>query len=143
MCCFTGTGHVALNLDVADSENVQTAFKNVTRQFSKPPTIIVNSAGITRDNFIVKLSESDFDDVMNVNLKGTFLIMQTAAKAMIEADVTEGASIVNVSSIMAIFGNIGQSNYSASKAGVMALTKCASKEFNKYVSLGYKYVSIN
>lgn len=128
-----GTDHIALNVDVTNSENVQTTFKNVTQQFSKPPTIVVNSAGITRDNFILKLSDSDFDAVIDVNLKGTFLIIQTAAKAMIEADATKGSSIINVSSIMATFGNIGQSNYGASKAGVLALTKTASREFGKCV----------
>lgn len=112
---------------------METVFKDVTKQFSKPPTIIVNSAGIARDNFLLKLSESNFDDVINVNLKGTFLIMQTAAKAMIEANVAENASIINISSIIGKRGNIGQTNYSASKAGVIAMTKCATIEFGKWV----------
>lgn len=113
---------------------METAFKDVTKQFSKPPTVIVNSAGITRDNFLVKLSDSNFDDVINVNLKGTFLIMQIAAKAMIEADVAKNSSIINISSIIGKVGNIGQSNYAASKAGVIAMTKSASLEFGQYVS---------
>lgn len=130
---IVGTGHVALDVEVTDRINVETSFKDVLKQFSKPPTIIVNSAGITRDNFLLKLSDKDFDDVINVNLKGTFLIMQTAVKAMIEANMTNNSSIINISSIVAKHGNIGQSNYTASKAGVLALTQSASMEFAKYV----------
>jgi len=113
------------------------AFEHVLKQFSRPPTIIVNSAGITRDNFLVKLSDSNFDDVINVNLKGTFLVMQTAVKAMIAANATKNSSIINISSIVGKRGNIGQSNYSASKAGVIAMTKSASIEFGQYVSDTY------
>lgn len=136
ICTFivAGVGHAALNVQVGDRTSVETAFKDVLKQFSRPPTIIVNSAGITRDNFLVKLSDNNFDDVINVNLKGTFLIMQTAAKAMIEANATKDASIINISSIIAKRGNIGQSNYGASKAGVVAMTKSASMELGQYVS---------
>lgn len=116
------------------------AFEHVLKQFSRPPTIIVNSAGITRDNFLVKLSDSNFDDVINVNLKGTFLVMQTAVKAMIAANATKNSSIINISSIIGKYGNIGQSNYSASKAGVIAMTKTASKEFGQYVSDIHIYI---
>ncbi|CAL1684896.1 unnamed protein product [Lasius platythorax] len=127
-----GAEHIALNIHVNDRNSVETAFKDVVKQFSKPPTIIVNSAGITRDNFLAKLSDNDFDDVINVNLKGTFLIMQAAVKAMIEGNATKDSSIINVSSIIATRGNIGQSNYSASKAGVIAMTKSASMEFGQF-----------
>ncbi|EZA56843.1 estradiol 17-beta-dehydrogenase 8 isoform X1 [Ooceraea biroi] len=127
-----GNRHVALKVQVTDRENVETAFKDVTKQFSKPPTVVVNAAGILRDNFLVKLSDSDFDDAINVNLKGTFLIMQTAVRAMIEADVTKNSSIINISSIIGKQGNIGQANYSASKAGVIAMTKCASLELGQF-----------
>ncbi|XP_011868760.1 PREDICTED: estradiol 17-beta-dehydrogenase 8 [Vollenhovia emeryi] len=127
-----GAGHVALNVNVADRKSVETAFEHVLKQFSRPPTIIVNSAGITRDNFLVKLSDIDFDDVINVNLKGTFLVMQTAVKEMISANATENSSIINISSITGKRGNIGQSNYSASKAGVIAMTSTASMEFGQF-----------
>lgn len=123
-----------MNVQVTDRASVEAAFKDVLKQFSRPPTIIVNSAGITRDNFLVKLSDNNFDDVINVNLKGTFLIMQTAVKAMIEANATKDASIINISSIIGKLGNIGQCNYSASKAGVVAMTKSASMELGQYVS---------
>ncbi|XP_035739866.1 estradiol 17-beta-dehydrogenase 8-like [Vespa mandarinia] len=126
-----GTDHVALNVNVTNPNSIVQAFKHIVNQFSISPTIIVNSAGITRDNFLLNLSETDFDNVMNVNLKGTFLVMQSAVKAMIESGTTEGSSIINVSSIIGKLGNIGQGNYSASKAGVEALTKTASMEFGK------------
>ncbi|XP_072745085.1 (3R)-3-hydroxyacyl-CoA dehydrogenase isoform X2 [Anoplolepis gracilipes] len=125
-----GAEHIALNIHVNDRNSVETGFKDVVKQFSKPPTIIVNSAGIVRDNFLVKLSDNDFDDVINVNLKGTFLLMQVAVKAMIEGNATKDSSIINMSSIVAR-GNIGQTSYSASKAGVIAMTKTASMEFGQ------------
>ncbi|XP_029164322.1 estradiol 17-beta-dehydrogenase 8 [Nylanderia fulva] len=127
-----GREHIALNIQVNDRSSVETAFKDIVKQYSKPPTIVVNSAGITRDNFLVKLSDKDFDDVIDVNLKGTYLIMQVAVKAMIEGNATKDSSIINMSSIIATRGNIGQSNYSASKAGVIAMTKSASMEFGQF-----------
>ncbi|XP_012059835.1 PREDICTED: estradiol 17-beta-dehydrogenase 8 [Atta cephalotes] len=127
-----GAGHTALDVQVTDRNSVETAFKHVLEQFSRPPTVIVNSAGIIRDNFLIKLSDNNFDDVINVNLKGTFLVMQTAVKAMIEANATKDSSIINISSIVGKNGNIGQSNYSASKAGVVAMTKSASMEFGQF-----------
>lgn len=130
---IAGARHVALKLQVTKRDDIERAFRDITRQFLKSPSIIVNSAGITCDNFLIKLSDNDFDNVININLKGTFMIMQTAAKAMIESNATKDSSIINVSSIIGARGNIGQSNYSASKAGVIAMTKSASMEFGQYV----------
>lgn len=79
----------------------------------------------------MKLTNEDFDKVLNVNLKGTFFIIQTAVKEMINANVNKGGSIVNISSIVGKIGNMGQANYAASKAGVIALTKTASIEFGQ------------
>ncbi|CAH0722254.1 unnamed protein product, partial [Brenthis ino] len=122
--------HIAMELDVADAKSVQNLLKNVIAQYKNPPKIVVNSAGITRDNWLLKLSEEDYDSVLNINLKGTFLVMQTFAKAMTETS-TPG-SIINISSIVGKYGNIGQSNYSASKAGVVAMTQTAAKELGKF-----------
>ncbi|XP_012232417.1 (3R)-3-hydroxyacyl-CoA dehydrogenase isoform X2 [Linepithema humile] len=127
-----GIEHVPLNVDVTDRKHVEIAFKHVVKQFLKPPSIIVNAAGITRDNFLMKLSDYDFDDVININLKGSFLVMQIAARTMIEANASKDSSIINVSSIVGKYGNIGQSNYSASKAGVIAMTKTASMELGQF-----------
>lgn len=79
----------------------------------------------------MKLTNEDFDKVLNVNLKGTFFIIQTAVKEMINANVNKGGSIINISSIIGKIGNMGQANYAASKAGVIALTKTASLEFGQ------------
>ncbi|XP_076232233.1 (3R)-3-hydroxyacyl-CoA dehydrogenase [Calliopsis andreniformis] len=124
--------HLALSVDVSDIKSVKKVFQDSISAYSKPPTIIVNSAGITRDQFILKLSEKDFTEVLDVNLKGTFLVIQTAVNEMIEAGVNNGGSIINISSISGRMGNIGQVNYAASKAGVIALTKTASLEFGQF-----------
>ncbi|XP_046739413.1 estradiol 17-beta-dehydrogenase 8 [Diprion similis] len=127
-----GGDHTALTVDVTSSKSINETFKSVIDRYAKPPTLVVNSAGITRDNYMLKLSEEDFDQVINVNLKGTFLVTQIAVKAMVEAGVSNGASVVNIASIIGKLGNIGQTNYSASKAGVEAMTKSASMEFGKF-----------
>ncbi|XP_046417316.1 estradiol 17-beta-dehydrogenase 8 [Neodiprion fabricii] len=127
-----GDDHTALTVNVTSSKSINEAFKSVIERYAKPPTLVVNSAGITRDNYMLKLSEEDFDQVINVNLKGTFLVTQIAVKAMVEAGVSNRASVVNIASIIAKLGNIGQTNYSASKAGVVAMTKSASMEFGKF-----------
>jgi 17beta-estradiol 17-dehydrogenase / 3alpha(17beta)-hydroxysteroid dehydrogenase (NAD+) / 3-oxoacyl-[acyl-carrier protein] reductase alpha subunit len=121
---------LAIELNVASKDSIATGIEQILATFKRPPTVVVNSAGITKDNFLLKMSEEDFNAVINVNLKGTFLVMQQFAKAMIDHQV--GGSIVNLSSIVARTGNIGQSNYAPSKAGVEAMTSVASKEFGKF-----------
>ncbi|XP_076183667.1 (3R)-3-hydroxyacyl-CoA dehydrogenase [Ptiloglossa arizonensis] len=127
-----GSKHLALQLEVSDLSNVTEAFHNAIITYSTPPTIIINSAGITRDEFILKLGEHEFDQVFDVNLKGTFFVMQTAVKNMIDANINNGSSIVNVGSLVGKIGNIGSANYAASKAGVEALSKTASLEFGQF-----------
>lgn len=87
--------------------------------------ILVNNAGITRDMLLLRMTEEEFDSVINVNLKGTFNCTKHASRAMMR----KGGSIVNMASVVGISGNIGQCNYSASKAGVIGLTKSAAREF--------------
>lgn len=122
--------HMAVELDVSDSAAVRNLLQTTLKQYKAPPTIIVNSAGITRDNWLLKLSEEDYDSVVNTNLKGTFLVMQTFAKAMTEAGLP--GSIINLSSIVGKYGNIGQTNYAGSKAGVVGMTQSAAKELGKF-----------
>ncbi|KAL4218823.1 hypothetical protein ACF0H5_021411 [Mactra antiquata] len=119
--------HHAYCADVSVSGSVNDLILNVQTSFNTIPTIAVNSAGITRDTAMLKMSEEDFDKVMDVNLKGTFLVNQALSRAIISAGVTN-ASIVNISSISGKTGNRGQANYSASKAGVIGLTKTAAME---------------
>merc|ERR1711910_135848 len=92
-------------------------------KYKRPPDIIVNSAGITKDGFLLRMKEDDFDKVIDVNLKGTFLVTQTAASLMKESQLP--GSIVNIASIVARTGNIGQANYTASKAAVIGFIKTA------------------
>ena len=87
--------------------------------------ILVNNAGVTRDNLILRLSEEDFDTVLNANLKGAFLCCKEAARRMVRQRY---GRIVNLSSVVGLRGNAGQTNYSASKAGLIGLTKALAKE---------------
>ncbi|KAH8291713.1 hypothetical protein KR018_011678, partial [Drosophila ironensis] len=125
------TGGAALEVNVASAKSVQTAVSEAIGKFQQAPSIVVNSAGITRDGYLLKMPEKDYDDVYSVNLKGTFLVTQHFAKAMIEQQL-EGGSIINLSSIVAKMNNIGQANYAATKAGVISFTEVASKEFGKF-----------
>ncbi|XP_044759957.1 estradiol 17-beta-dehydrogenase 8 [Coccinella septempunctata] len=122
--------NMAVSLNVSESTSVKTALKQVLETYNQPPSIIVNCAGITRDNFLLKLSEENFQEVMDVNLKGTFLVTQTFCNAIVEHKVTKG-SVVNIASVVGKNGNIGQANYAASKAGVEVLTKTAAKELGR------------
>ncbi|XP_053695811.1 estradiol 17-beta-dehydrogenase 8 [Sabethes cyaneus] len=122
--------NAAFEMDVSSSASIEKVLKAVVEKYQRPPMIVVNSAGITRDNFLLKMPEPDFDAVINVNLKGTWLMLQHFGKAMVEHQVN--GSMVNVSSIVARNGNIGQSNYSPSKAGVEAMTKVVAREFGRY-----------
>ncbi len=87
--------------------------------------MLVNNAGITRDMFLARMSEEDWDAVLDVNLKGTFLFTKAVARYMMKQ---RAGTIVNIASIIGLIGNAGQCNYAASKAGVIALTKSAAKE---------------
>ncbi|KAI5633471.1 enoyl-(Acyl carrier protein) reductase domain-containing protein [Phthorimaea operculella] len=122
--------HTAIELDVASAASVQNLVESALKQYKTAPTIVVNSAGITRDNWMLKLSDEDYDNVMDVNLKGTFLVMRAFAKAMADANLR--GSIINISSIVGKYGNLGQTNYAASKAGVVGMTQAAAQELGKY-----------
>lgn len=127
-----GGSAAAIELDVACAQSVQSAVAAALGQFKGlAPSIVVNSAGITRDGYLLKMPERDYDDVYRVNLKGTFLVTQLFARAMIEQQLS-GGSIVNLSSIVARMNNVGQANYAATKAGVISFTEVASKEFGKF-----------
>lgn len=111
-------------VDVSNSEAVQAAVSEIEKAFGRID-ILVNNAGITRDAFLVRMSEQDWDAVLNVNLKGAFLFTKAVARPMIKQ---KSGVIVNIASIIGLIGNAGQCNYSASKAGMIALTKSVAKE---------------
>lgn len=125
-----GATHMPVELDVTNSDSIQHVIEEAINKYKRPPSTIVNCAGITRDGFILKMDESDFDLVLKVNLKGTFLVMKHTVKRM--SDYKVGGSIVNISSVTAKIGNMGQANYAPSKAGVETLTRVAAKEFAKF-----------
>ena len=111
-------------LNVANPENVKEAFDSIVKEF-KPLDILVNNAGITKDGLFVRMKEDDWDRVLAVNLKGSFLCGQQAAKQMMKQ---RQGTIVNIASIVGVMGNAGQANYSASKAGLIGLTKTMARE---------------
>jgi len=114
----------AILLNVADPEDVKEVFDLIAKEF-KPLDILVNNAGITKDGLFVRMKEDDWDRVLAVNLKGSFLCGQQAAKQMMKQ---RQGTIVNIASIVGVMGNAGQANYSASKAGLIGLTKTMARE---------------
>ncbi|MDD3049899.1 MAG: 3-oxoacyl-[acyl-carrier-protein] reductase [Candidatus Cloacimonetes bacterium] len=120
------SGYIAkgFDVDVTDSEKIESVMKEIVKEFGRID-ILINNAGITRDALIMKMKESDWDMVMNVNLKGAFICTSKVARIMMKQ---RDGVIINMASVIGIMGNIGQANYAASKAGMIALTKSAAKE---------------
>ena len=114
----------AVKIDVSNPAEVKQVFDSILKD-KKPIDIMINNAGITRDGLMVRMKEADWDRVLNINLKGTFLCSQQAAKQMMKQ---KSGVIVNIASIVGVMGNFGQANYSASKAGVIGLTKTLARE---------------
>lgn len=115
---------LCLPVDVSKTADVENAVSETLKAFSKID-IMVNNAGITKDTLMVRMSDEDWDSVIAVNLRGTFLFTRAVGKVMMKQ---RGGAIVNMASIIGLIGNAGQCNYAASKAGVIALTKSAAKE---------------
>ncbi len=124
---------IACRADVTSAGDIDQLFKTVTDKF-KRIDIVVNNAGITRDGLMIRMDEKDWDTVLDINLKGAFLVTKSAARIMMKQRY---GRIVNISSVVGLTGNAGQANYSASKAGLIALTKTSAKE------LGSRGVTVN
>jgi 3-oxoacyl-[acyl-carrier protein] reductase len=118
---------IAVGADVSDAQQVEAAVSRVAGELGGP-TVLVNNAGVTRDNMLFKMTEDDWDTVMNVHLKGAFLMSRAAQKYMTEAKF---GRIVNLSSVSAL-GNRGQANYSTAKAGLQGFTKTLAIELGKF-----------
>jgi 3-oxoacyl-[acyl-carrier protein] reductase len=118
---------IGVGADVADAAAVQAAFDRTAAELGGP-TVVINNAGVLRDNLIYKMTDSDWDTVMNVHLRGAFLCSRAGQKYMVEQN---WGRIVNLSSTSAL-GNRGQSNYSAAKAGLQGLTKTLAIELGRY-----------
>ena len=112
------------SVDVSDSAAVNDTVAKVIEKCDKID-VVVNNAGITKDTFLMRMSDEDWDAVLSVNLRGTFLFTRAVSKPMMKA---RSGAIVNIASIIGLIGNAGQCNYAASKAGVIALTKSTAKE---------------
>ena len=115
-------GYVA---DVSDEDAVNAMVAKIKAEVG-PVDILVNNAGITKDNLIMRMSEADFDRVIEVNLKGAFNTIHAAARQMIRQ---KSGKIVNIASVSGVLGNAGQANYAAAKAGIIGLTKTIAREF--------------
>ena len=126
-----GVKGLGLGVNVAVSAEVDACVKEVIAKLGRID-IMVNNAGITKDGLLMRMSDEDWDAVLNVNLKGTFLFTRAVARPMMKnkaADGTQlGGAIINIASVVGIMGNAGQANYTASKGGVIALTKTTAKE---------------
>lgn len=119
-----GRRAAAIKADISNREDCVRLFEETEKELGKID-ILVNNAGITRDNLAIRMSEEEFEQVMDTNLKGAFFCMQLAAKSMLRQ---RKGRIVSISSISGVRGNAGQINYCAAKAGIVGMTKCLAKE---------------
>jgi 3-oxoacyl-[acyl-carrier protein] reductase len=115
----------AFAVDVADAAAVNAAAEKILTECGKVD-ILVNNAGVTRDGLLMRMSDADWDTVLNTNLKGAFLVTKAFSRAMIRART---GRIINISSVIGLIGNAGQSNYAASKAGLIGFTQSCAREF--------------
>ena len=129
----TGRKVLADKVDVTSAEQVENFVKKVLDNFGNLD-ILINNAGITRDNLLIRMSDAEWDSVLAVNLKGAFNCLRAVTRPMMKK---RSGRIVNMASIIGIMGNAGQANYSASKGGLIALTKTVAKE------LGSRNINVN
>ena len=114
----------AVKLDISDYEECKKSIKEIINHYEKID-VLVNNAGITKDSLLLRMKKVDFDDVIDINLKGTFNVTKNVVPFMVK---NKNGRIINIASIVGITGNVGQANYSASKAGVIGFTKSLAKE---------------
>jgi len=114
------------SVDVSNGDAVNETVKTIEKDFGQID-VLVNNAGITKDGLLMRMSEDDWDAVLNVNLKGVFLVTKAAMRGMMKK---RSGSIVNIASIIGLIGNAGQANYAASKGGVIAFTKTVARELS-------------
>ena len=133
LCKKHGVQALYVKADVSNSEDVATMFSEV-KSLLGPVDVLVNNAGITKDGLLLRMTEEDFEKVVDINLKGAFLCTKAAIKDMLRA---KKGSIINITSIVGVTGNAGQANYSASKAGLIGFTKSVAKEY------GSKGITVN
>ncbi|HEX6070231.1 MAG TPA: 3-oxoacyl-ACP reductase FabG [Longimicrobiaceae bacterium] len=119
-----GDGHAGYSADVADSASVNELVSRIEQEMGSPD-VVVNNAGVTRDNLLMRLKDEEWDAVIDTNLRGAFNVMRAVTRGMMKK---KAGRIINISSVVGVTGNKGQANYAASKAGLIGLTKSAAKE---------------
>jgi 3-oxoacyl-[acyl-carrier protein] reductase len=129
----TGQRSLAVAVDVVNTESVKAMVERVLAEFGRID-ILVNNAGITRDNLIMRMEEADWDLVLNINLKGAFNCSKAVVRTMMKQ---RSGRIVNIASVSGLAGQAGQANYSASKAGLIGMTKALARE------LGSRQITVN
>lgn len=120
----TGGEAIAVKADISKEDEAKHLIAEAVKEY-KSLDILVNNAGINKDNLMIRMSEEEFNNVIDVNLKGTFFCMKHAASVMLKQRY---GKIINISSVVGIAGNIGQANYATSKAGIIGMTKSAARE---------------
>ena len=119
-----GARPLVVPTDVSSSESIQAAIKTVQSELERVD-VLVNNAGVTRDNLIMRMAEDDWDTVIDTNLKSVFLLCKSLARVFMKQ---KSGRIINIASVVGLVGNAGQSNYAASKGGIVALTYTLAKE---------------
>jgi 3-oxoacyl-[acyl-carrier protein] reductase len=120
----SGGEAAAVQADVSREEEAKQLINAAVEKYGRVD-VLVNNAGITKDNLLVKMSEEEFDNVIDINLKGAFFCMKYASKQMLKQ---RSGRMINISSVVGLIGNVGQTNYAASKAGIIGMTKAAARE---------------
>ena len=133
LCKMHGVQAMFIKADVSNSGEVTELFAQI-KELLGPVEVLVNNAGITKDGLLLRMTEEDFDKVIDINLKGAFLCTKAAIKDMLKA---KAGRIINITSIVGVQGNPGQSNYCASKAGIIGFTKSVAREY------GSKNITVN
>ena len=133
LCNKYGVQSIAIKADVSNADDVAEMFAQVKTSLGTVD-VLVNNAGITKDGLLIRMSEEDFDKVIDINLKGTYLCTKAAVKDMMRA---KKGRIINITSIVGVQGNAGQANYAASKAGIIGFTKSVAREY------GSKGITVN
>ena len=130
---YLGENGKGMKLDVADSESVATVIKTINDDFGTP-TVLVNNAGITRDNLVMRMKDEEWDDIINTNLTSVFRMSKAVLRGMMKV---KSGRIINISSVVGSTGNAGQANYAAAKAGMIGFTKSMAKE------VGSRNITVN
>ena len=130
---YLGENGKGIKLDVADSESVATVIKTINDDFGTP-TVLVNNAGITRDNLVMRMKDEEWDDIINTNLTSVFRMSKAVLRGMMKV---KSGRIINISSVVGSTGNAGQANYAAAKAGMIGFTKSMAKE------VGSRNITVN